>query len=152
MQVSPCGCADPPPDRARLSCYMVKNLCHAATGRHASMGWAESFLDTLKENDVRLVTYVPDNVLTPLINGANADNYFISVGTTREDEAIGMVAGAWMAGLRGWHRQHQFRSLRRRSPAAEFLHARQHGAGGGEHARRGDPAAAASRDRAGRRR
>jgi hypothetical protein len=25
---------------------------------------------TLKENDVRLVSYVPDNVLTPLIGGA----------------------------------------------------------------------------------
>src|SRR5262244_4450533 len=66
-----------------------------------SMGWAESFFDTLKENDVRLVTYVPDNVLTPLIKGATADNYFISVCTTREDEAIGMVAGAWMGGMRG---------------------------------------------------
>jgi len=29
------------------------------------MAWADSFLRTLKENDVRLVTYVPDNVLTP---------------------------------------------------------------------------------------
>jgi sulfopyruvate decarboxylase alpha subunit len=65
------------------------------------MSWAESFLGTLKENDVRLVTYVPDNVLTPLITGACADNYFITVGTTREDEAIGVVAGAWMAGMRG---------------------------------------------------
>jgi sulfopyruvate decarboxylase TPP-binding subunit len=65
------------------------------------MTWAESFLATLKGNDVRLVTYVPDNVLTPLIKGASADNYFISVGTTREDEAIGMVAGAWMGGMRG---------------------------------------------------
>src|SRR6266480_1103502 len=34
------------------------------------MTWADSFLRTLKENDVRLVTYVPDNVLTPLISGA----------------------------------------------------------------------------------
>jgi sulfopyruvate decarboxylase alpha subunit len=65
------------------------------------MTWADKFLGTLKENDVRLVTYVPDNVLTPLIKGANADNYFISIGTTREDEAIGVVAGAWMAGMRG---------------------------------------------------
>jgi sulfopyruvate decarboxylase alpha subunit len=65
------------------------------------MSWAESFLGTLKENDVRLVTYVPDNVLTPLITGACADNYFITVGTTREDEAVGVVAGAWMAGMRG---------------------------------------------------
>jgi len=29
------------------------------------MGWSDSFLRTLKENDVRLVTYAPDNVLTP---------------------------------------------------------------------------------------
>ena len=52
-----------------------------------SMTWADSFLRTLKENDVRLVTYVPDNVLTPLIDGAAADNYFMSIGATREDEA-----------------------------------------------------------------
>src|SRR5919197_745194 len=55
------------------------------TGR-ATMTWADRFLHTLKENDVGLVTYVPDNVLTPLISGATADNYFVSVGATREDE------------------------------------------------------------------
>jgi sulfopyruvate decarboxylase alpha subunit len=65
------------------------------------MTWADAFLATLKENDVRLVTYVPDNVLTPLIKGATSDNYFISVCTTREDEAVGLVAGAWMGGMRG---------------------------------------------------
>jgi len=65
------------------------------------MTWADSFLQTLKANDVRLVSYVPDNVLTPLIAGAAADNYFISVGATREDEAVGTVAGAYMGGLRG---------------------------------------------------
>jgi sulfopyruvate decarboxylase TPP-binding subunit len=51
------------------------------------MTWSDSFLRSLKDNDVRLVTYVPDNVLTPLIAGAAADNYFMSVGATREDEA-----------------------------------------------------------------
>ena len=65
------------------------------------MTWADSFLHTLKANDVRLISYVPDNVLTPLIAGAAADNYFISVGATREDEAVGTVAGAYMGGLRG---------------------------------------------------
>jgi sulfopyruvate decarboxylase TPP-binding subunit len=40
-------------------------------------------------------------VLTPLIAGAAADNYFMSVGATREDEAIGIVTGAYMGGLRG---------------------------------------------------
>lgn len=66
-----------------------------------AMTWSDAFLATLKENDVRLVAYVPDNVLKPLLSGVAADNYFMSVGTTREDEAVGIVAGAWMAGLRG---------------------------------------------------
>jgi sulfopyruvate decarboxylase alpha subunit len=65
------------------------------------MGWSDVLLDTLKENDVRLVTYVPDNVLTPLIKGVDGDNYFISINATREDEAIGTVAGAWMGGIKG---------------------------------------------------
>jgi sulfopyruvate decarboxylase alpha subunit len=65
------------------------------------MGWSETFLQTLKNNDVRFITYVPDNVLTPLIKGATSDNYFMSVTATREDEAIGMVAGAWMGGMKG---------------------------------------------------
>ncbi len=65
------------------------------------MSWSDTFLGILKDNDVRLITYVPDNVLTPLINGVNADNYFMPVGATREDEAVGTVTGAYMAGLRG---------------------------------------------------
>jgi sulfopyruvate decarboxylase alpha subunit len=65
------------------------------------MGWSKTFVQTLKNNDVRFITYVPDNVLTPLIRGVTADNYFISVNATREDEAIGMVAGAWMGGMKG---------------------------------------------------
>jgi sulfopyruvate decarboxylase alpha subunit len=65
------------------------------------MTWSDTLLGLLKDNDVRLITYVPDNVLTPLLTGVNADNYFLSVGATREDEAIGTVTGAYMAGLRG---------------------------------------------------
>jgi len=65
------------------------------------MTWSSTFVAALKENDVRLVAYVPDNVLTPLIEGITADNYFISIGATREDEAIGVVAGAWMGGMKG---------------------------------------------------
>ncbi len=65
------------------------------------MAWSDTFLSILKANDVRLITYVPDNVLTPLISGVAADNYFMPVGATREDEAVGAVSGAYMAGLRG---------------------------------------------------
>lgn len=65
------------------------------------MTWSETILATLKDNGVRLLAYVPDNILTPLIAGAAADNYFVSIGATREDEAVGTVTGAYMAGLRG---------------------------------------------------
>jgi sulfopyruvate decarboxylase alpha subunit len=64
------------------------------------MGWSDTFLKILKDNDVRLVAYVPDNVLTPLIAGVTADNYFMPVCATREDEAIGMAAGGWMGGMK----------------------------------------------------
>jgi sulfopyruvate decarboxylase alpha subunit len=65
------------------------------------MPWSDALLGLLKDNDIRLISYVPDNVLTPLIRGVTADNYFMAVGATREDEAIGTVTGAYMAGLRG---------------------------------------------------
>lgn len=65
------------------------------------MAWSEALLGLLKDNDIRLISYVPDNVLTPLIRGVTADNYFMAVGATREDEAIGTLTGAYMAGLRG---------------------------------------------------
>ena len=65
------------------------------------MTWSDTFLTLLKDNDIRLISYVPDNVLTPLLKGVSADNYFLAIGATREDEAIGTVTGAYMAGLRG---------------------------------------------------
>ena len=63
--------------------------------------WHGIALRVLKRHEVRLVTYVPDNVLRPLIEGVHADSYFTAFATTREEEAVGIVAGAWMGGLRG---------------------------------------------------
>jgi len=63
--------------------------------------WHEITRETLKRNEVRLVAYVPDNVLRPLIDGLAADPFFTAFAATREEEALGIVAGAWMGGLRG---------------------------------------------------
>src|SRR5271166_5334231 len=63
--------------------------------------WHEVVRDNLKMNQVRLVTYVPDNVLKPLIAGLHADPFFKVFPSAREEEAVGIVAGAWMGGLRG---------------------------------------------------
>ena len=67
----------------------------------AKTTWHGIVLDVLKRNEVRLVTYVPDNVLRPLIDGVHADPYFTVFPTAREEEAVGIVCGAWMAGMRG---------------------------------------------------
>src|SRR3954463_2634706 len=63
--------------------------------------WHGIVLQTLKRNDVSLVPYVPDRVLTPLIKSLHADSYFNVFPTAREEEAVGIVSGAWMGGLRG---------------------------------------------------
>ena len=63
--------------------------------------WYEIVLATLKANEVKLVVYVPDKVFTPLIKAIHADPYFIAFTATREEEAVGIVTGAWMGGMRG---------------------------------------------------
>src|SRR6202142_4756022 len=63
--------------------------------------WHEVVLQALKRNDIRLVPYVPDRVLTTLIREIHADPFFTTFPTAREEEAVGIVSGAWMGGLRG---------------------------------------------------
>jgi sulfopyruvate decarboxylase alpha subunit len=63
--------------------------------------WHEIVRDTLKRHNVSLVTYVPDNVLRPLIELIEADRFFTCFVTTREEEALGIVAGAWIGGTHG---------------------------------------------------
>jgi len=58
-------------------------------------------LATLKSNNVKLMAYVPDKVLTPLIKALHGDAFFTTFAATREEEAIGIVTGAWMGGMRG---------------------------------------------------
>jgi len=65
------------------------------------MSWHETIVKVLKANEVRLVTYIPDNVLAPLIRTVHADPYFTVLCPAREEEACGIVAGAYLAGLRG---------------------------------------------------
>jgi sulfopyruvate decarboxylase alpha subunit len=63
--------------------------------------WDETVVRVLKANQVRLVAYVPDKVLAPLIARVLADDWFTVISPAREEEAVGIVTGAYMAGLRG---------------------------------------------------
>ncbi|HEY4141069.1 MAG TPA: decarboxylase [Pseudolabrys sp.] len=75
---------------------------HEKTGStKAGSTWHDIVLAGLKSNNVKLVVYVPDRVFTPLIKAIHDDPYFITFAATREEEAIGIVTGAWMAGMRG---------------------------------------------------
>ncbi|MGJ5208208.1 thiamine pyrophosphate-binding protein [Bradyrhizobium sp. HKCCYLR20261] len=74
----------------------------AGAARSASApNWHEIVLTALKRNEVSLVPYVPDRVLTPLIQGLHDDSSFTTFATAREEEAVGILAGAWMGGRRG---------------------------------------------------
>jgi sulfopyruvate decarboxylase alpha subunit len=84
--------------RKRCSMAMAAPAPGAASDPRS---WYEIVRDTLKRNDVRLITYVPDNVLKPLIEALDADKFFTVFATTREEEAVGIVCGSVMAGMRG---------------------------------------------------
>jgi sulfopyruvate decarboxylase alpha subunit len=63
--------------------------------------WHRVVHETLRSNDIRLAAYVPDRVLAPLIAGLHDDAAFTTLVCTREEEAVGIVCGAWMGGMRG---------------------------------------------------
>src|SRR3979411_2512802 len=48
--------------------------------------WHDVVLQALKRNDIRLVPYVPDRVLTTLIRNIHADPFFTTFPTAREEE------------------------------------------------------------------
>jgi sulfopyruvate decarboxylase subunit alpha len=58
-------------------------------------------LQTLVDKDRNFVTSVPDKGLDALIRAVDSDRRFIHVACTREEEAVGLCAGAAFAGRRG---------------------------------------------------
>ena len=73
----------------------------AAAEQASTRSWHEVVVQTLKRNDIRLVPYVPDRVLTTLIRAIHADPFFTTFPTAREEEAVGILSGAWMGGMKG---------------------------------------------------
>lgn len=65
------------------------------------MSWQQQIVTTLEQNDVTFVTYLPDTPLSPVIETIEDDEAFTAVPVTREEEAIGVLSGAWLGGQRG---------------------------------------------------
>ena len=71
------------------------------SGETTSETWEDIVVRVLKDNDVSLITYVPDNVLARLIRLLEADPFFTVISPAREEEAVAIVVGAYMGGRRG---------------------------------------------------
>ncbi len=63
--------------------------------------WAETIIAALREHEIRLITHVPDEMLIPLVRLVGADGGMVALTATREEEAIGIAAGAFLGGGRG---------------------------------------------------
>jgi len=59
---------------------------------------AETFLDAGRAAGIDFYTGVPCSFLTPLINGAIADERLSYVAAASEGEAVAIASGAWLAG------------------------------------------------------
>ena len=62
------------------------------------MNWAETIVACLKDSDVSLIAYVPDISIHQATSLMEADDYFHVVSASREEEAIGIAAGAYATG------------------------------------------------------
>ena len=65
------------------------------------MTWEDRVIENLKERDIRFIAYIPDTVLSPLITKLSEDDYFYTTLVSREEEAVGILSGAWLGGTRG---------------------------------------------------
>jgi len=66
-----------------------------------AIDWPHEVYRAFKDSGVRLVGYVPDAGHQRLIELCHADAAIRAVTLTTEEEGIGLVAGAWLGGVRG---------------------------------------------------
>ena len=61
---------------------------------------AKIIVECLKESGINFAASLPEFELVPLIEAVNADPDITHVRVAREDEGIGICAGAWLCGKR----------------------------------------------------
>ncbi|MHB8990796.1 MAG: thiamine pyrophosphate-binding protein [Chloroflexota bacterium] len=65
------------------------------------MSWEEELCQGFKANGIKLICYLPDIVLSDLLDMLHEDGSFHLVPLTREEEGVGILAGGYMGGMRG---------------------------------------------------
>lgn len=63
--------------------------------------WAKHLVDILRRNDVRMIATVPDYIVSQPLELLQQDRECRVITVTREEEGVGLLSGAWLAGRRG---------------------------------------------------
>ena len=62
------------------------------------MDWAHAIIEGLKTQDISMIAFVPDVSIDKVTGLMEKDSFFTVVASTREEEAIGIAAGAYAVG------------------------------------------------------
>src|SRR2546422_2590835 len=62
--------------------------------------WSKHVADVLRRNGIRMFATVPDSIVTQVLEHLGADAACRVVTVTREEEGVGLLAGAFLAGAR----------------------------------------------------
>jgi sulfopyruvate decarboxylase alpha subunit len=65
------------------------------------MEWTETIVACLKRHDIRMIAYLPDTIVYRVLALIERDPYFDLVPVAREEECVGVLAGAHLGGVRG---------------------------------------------------
>src|SRR5207244_5299883 len=74
------------------------------SGRHTAAdapAWARTILEVFRAESIQNLVFLPDTVMGRLLALAEEDPFFRLVGVHREEEAVGILSGLFMAGQRG---------------------------------------------------
>ena len=64
------------------------------------MSWQDRLYKILKNNGIKLFSYVPDAGHKILIDNATKDNSVIAIPLTSEEEGVGIAAGSYLGGTK----------------------------------------------------
>jgi len=67
----------------------------------AEQSWSKHVADVLRRNDIRMFATVPDYIVGHILEHLWTDPECRVVTVAREEEGVGLLSGAWLAGRRG---------------------------------------------------
>jgi sulfopyruvate decarboxylase alpha subunit len=67
----------------------------------ADPSWGKHTADILRRNGIDLFATVPDYIVSQVLDHLWADRGCTVITATREEEALGILSGAWLGGRRG---------------------------------------------------